>query len=385
MTTEAYLRAATRESKLWPPFLYAAVFTSNQTVERAIIFGLYSGGYQNQHAYLLDIEAIDLANLLADYNSKIAGLTNEETIVLNSIVAKRYVATVEQLIHDQEITTKTAKVDADSAELEAKIAALSADRAALLTLQTRLDTETTISHARVDELTAQLSLETLNLSLAEIENSKKEIELEEVKIRILNVANEVLRYQIGIVEAGLELVETDVKIARTNIEIENIKGDLDKTDILTAEKDSTQFHLDSTKTEAAILQIELDMVGNKQTLADNEETDLNLLETSETTHKSDSLDLLDAKYKSRYVAREITAGNREVEIIRRDVTRDWEIENIDNDVDIRDESKAGHIDTNNAQMYAASALKTAAITAATTLAKANITSVLTHSIAKAPG
>jgi len=41
------------------------------------------------HNYLTDIEATSLENLLDDYNSKLAELDTQGTLLLNSIAAKR--------------------------------------------------------------------------------------------------------------------------------------------------------------------------------------------------------------------------------------------------------------------------------------------------------
>jgi hypothetical protein len=414
MSVDVYLRAANRETKVWMPFLYAANFTSGQVTERAVIFGLYAGGYNNQHAYLLDIEATDLANLLADYNMKIAGLSNEEVIVLQSILAKRYVAEIEQQIHAEQLITKTDKVNADAEELEAKIAALSADQAALVTLATRLTTETAVSAAKLLEIESRKTLEDINLSLADIENAEKEIQLEKVKLQILDVANEVLKIQIQIVDAGIDLVNTDVKISETNSRTIGVRNDILKTDIFTADKDALSAHKTAVETESEIFAAEEDIVNNKQTLANSEETDLTLLLPLEIANATNEKAFLSAKYTGKLTEKEMSGVMKQVEELRRANSRTLELKNMRADIDTRDAQRIaqtggyptpsedeavsgitaripldhdGHAlgkGTDSSQVYASYTAKMAVLTAATLMAKANIVNTLTHSIAKAP-
>lgn len=111
MSTEAYGRNTAREVRIWTPFSYSWRFSDTEVIERITIFGLYSGSYLNGQAYLQNVESAELANLLADYNNKIAGLTNQETLVLADIASKRYLAGIDKLIHDQKMITEQQKID----------------------------------------------------------------------------------------------------------------------------------------------------------------------------------------------------------------------------------------------------------------------------------
>ena len=123
MSLDAYNRNTQRESLTWRPFAFSFPFNSNQTTDRIIIYGLYSNSYLNQQQYLVAVEAVELTNLLNDYNIKIAGLTTDQQVVVADIVSKRYLAGIDKLIHDQKMVTKQSEIDAENLIWDAKIAA----------------------------------------------------------------------------------------------------------------------------------------------------------------------------------------------------------------------------------------------------------------------
>lgn len=374
-------RAKARESKIWTPFIYSATFSAKQITERTTIFGLYSYSYNNRHIYLLDIETTDLANLLSDYNAKISGLTNEETITVNSIVAKRYLAGVEKAIHDQGLITKEQKVSADSAELEAKIAALSADRGELATLATRVATETTKAAARLVELEAQKGIEDVNLDLQEVENTEKEIQVEKVKLQVLDVANDVLKVQIAIVEAGVDLVETDVRISRIRIEISKLNEEIDKTDILELQHGITVRQKEIIVLERDILQNELDMLETRRAfISGTEAAYTNLWKGYETADLTKELSLVQLKYNSRKQSLGITIDKTNNDIARIKSTRGNELDGMASDNAVRSNAVTAQSTIFGAQQTAATLEAAASIDAATTLAKADIANTLTHVI-----
>ena len=159
MTIEARLRTTVRESKIWVPFLYSYPFDVSQGLERVTIYGLYAGSYLNLHDYLTEIETVELANMLTDYNEKIAELTTDEQILVATIVSKRYVAGIDKLIHDDKLVTKLADNTAKDAVWTAKIEALSVDRAVLDTLVEKVATETIKTAAKISELEAYIEIE----------------------------------------------------------------------------------------------------------------------------------------------------------------------------------------------------------------------------------
>jgi hypothetical protein len=208
-----------REFTLWDPFDYAFSFDTNQLGDRVIIYGLYSSAYVNGHEYLVEIEAVELSNLLNDYNTKIAELTTQEQVVLADIVSRRYLAGVEKVVHDQKLVVKRAGIDYESAMADARTAALATDQAALDTMNTKLATEITKTGAKVTELQAYLAIEGYNLSEIDIQIAEKELQSAEIDIKKLNTANEILKLQIDIVNVATQLVDVDVEIARTRVSI----------------------------------------------------------------------------------------------------------------------------------------------------------------------
>ena len=384
MSIEAYDRFTSRASKIWASFLYPLPFSSAQDAERLILFGFYANTYVNHKNYLYDIETDALANLLSDYNSKISGLTTEEVIVVNSVVAKKYIADIERQIHDQEILTKLAKKDAEATEIESKITALSADRLALTTLETKLNTEIAISEAKIEEITSKIALEVANLTLTEIEKSEKEIALEEEKLKILRVANDVAKIQLGIVEAGLELVDIDLKVSKATSDIEQVKADIAKTRIYQAELETAMARKDATEAEFAIYVSELASVTALNIELTAKETYLTGLTAAEESHTQDMLDLLNARYDNREAELDRQKAVNDINDDHKRDLLDLDVKGATNENSVRGFNVLAQQKVNDSQETAASRAKQAAVTAATTIASANIANTLVHTIAKAP-
>jgi chromosome segregation ATPase len=233
MSNEAFARSLAREGKAWTPFVHSFPFSANQTADRITIFGLYANSYLNSHAYLNEIEDEGLANLLADYNSKVAVLTAREQMVVSDIVSKRYLAGIDKLIHDQKLETKQLEIDQDEALWDAKIAALSSDTAALATMAARVSSETSKTEARIAELEAYISIEGMNLSQVDIDIAEKEIQSAKLDLEKLNIANEILRIQMQTVNAATELIDLDVQMARTKVNIAEVQRSIAKIGLLT--------------------------------------------------------------------------------------------------------------------------------------------------------
>ena len=267
MSIEAYGRAMVRELTLWDPFNYSFPFDVNQLSDRAIVYGLYADAYINGHEYLTEVEAVELANLLNDYNAKLAELTTQQQVVLKDIVSKRYLAGVDKVIHDQKMDVKKAGIDADSAMWDAKTAALATDQAVLATLDAKLATEIIKTGAKVTELQAYLGIESYNLSEVDVQIAEKEIQSAEVDIKKLNTANEILKIQIDIVNAAIQLTNVDVEIARTKASVAGINRDIAKIGLLDSD-------LLVAKAQTTIADSELSVAAERVVLANARSAEL---------------------------------------------------------------------------------------------------------------
>jgi hypothetical protein len=297
MSDEAYARSTTREAKIWNPFSYSFPFNADQTADRTIIFGLYANAYLNGHKYLNEIESEELANLLTDYNTKIAGLTAQETIVVADIVSKRYLANIDKLIHDQKMTTKQAEIDNEDDIMDARIAALEADREGLETMAVKVATETTKTQARITELETYIELEGINLSLAEVEVVEKEITSARLDNDKLNMANAILEIQIQTVETAQELVDIDVKIARTKLDIANTERDIAKIGLM---NDELAIEQAKTALEQAGIPISAARISLAQAKYDDAEAEkdyyTSTLPAQEAESLTNDLDLMSMEY-----------------------------------------------------------------------------------------
>ena len=301
MSNEAYSRAAAREAKLWKPFLYSFPFTAEQTAERVIIYGLYSTAYNNQHAYLVDIETSDLLNIVNGYNAKMSELTAQEQMVIADIVTKRYLAGIDKLIHDQKMVTLSNKIAAEDEEWTAKIAALDADRAQLETLAARVTSETAKTSARITELETQIEIEGINLSQAEIEILEKEIQSGKIDLAILDAANAVLKIQLDTVNTGLELVNLDLQKARTKIDIQNINRDIARTDILEGNLAVEQAQTAAEEAGLAVYETNAQIADKKLEMTENDVDLYESLVAHEANSRAARIALMTAE-KSRKLA-----------------------------------------------------------------------------------
>jgi hypothetical protein len=382
MSDEAFARAIARESKIWGPFNYSFPFDSNQTADRITIFGLYANAYLNGHKYLNEIEDEELANLLTDYNSKIAELTTQQQIVVADIVSKRYLAGVDKLIHDQKMITKQAEIDNEDALMDAKIAALSADRAALATMAKKVETETTKTAARITELEAYIEQEGINLSLADIEIVEKEIASAKLDIEKLNMENDILRIQIETVETAQELLEIDLKIAKTLVDIAQTDRDIAKIGLLDNELTIEQA---KTALEEAGIPVSAARIALAQAKLDDANAELayiNSLIGIEDQLKTKKMELMDSKQTVRMNEIDLRSALREMENDKQSDLSDAEITEATLDQASQVVIDGAHIEAIEAGGSAAWDITYAKIQAAIKKAAAAITTQLTHTIKK---
>ena len=383
MGTDAYQRAAAREAKFWGPFTYSLAFTASQTTDRVVIFGLYANAYNNQHGYLVEVEAAELLNLLNEYNVKMSNLTAQEQIATTEIVAKRYLAAIDRNIHDEKMITKTQEVLAENAEWDAKIDALEADRAAIETLATKVTAETDKTAARIAELQAYIETESYSLDAVDIESTEKEIQSARVDVQILDAANAVLKIQMDIVNAGLELIDTDLKIARTKVDLEGVKRDIARTSIVEKELDvaiantaAAEAGKDVYASRVAIAEKHLEAAGK----------DVDLYE-SLVSHEEEigpkRVGELEAEQARRITGISDHENNAVfTQTVKKDAA-DFDLQTAENKGEAQETVDANKVSVMANQVVDNQTRNMAATTAAYTLSQADIATTLSHYIKKA--
>lgn len=382
--SEAFGRSTAREATIWKPFIYSFPFDDKQTENRNIIYGLYANAYLNQNKYLTEVESADLANLLADYNAKIADLTNQEQIVVAEIVSRRYLANIEDLIFRKKMATKQAGIEADDDIWDSKMEALVSDSAALDTMSERVASETEKTAARITEIQSYIEIEGINLSQADIEIAEKAIQSSKVDIQKLDAANDILKIQINTVETAHKLIDVDREIARTKIQISETDRSINKIDLLDSE-------LVIEKGKTSVAEAETSVAEKRATLAEAKTDEVQ----SEVEHYRDTLtgqaqdahdskiDLMDTRNKGLENNLAIRKNERDLNIENR-----LAVSALENTFANDDKTLQSTIDTANVSVMTSKAsnvwLKAqAAIKAAETAAAANISTVLTHTVKKA--
>ena len=385
MSDEARARHTAREARIWRPFTYSFPFTSTETEERVVIFGLYANAYLNGQSYLKQIEDAELENLLTDYNTRIAGLTVQGQIVVADIVSKRYLAGIDKLIHDQKMETGREKIATDSAIADAKYAALESDRAALETMAAKVAAEIQKNNARITELEAQISIEGINYTLVEQDIAEKELQSLRIDNRKLDVANEIIRIQIQTVRTATELLDIDVQKARTAINIADTERAIAKIGLLADD-------LIIEKAQTAIIESEIPVSKARVTLAqakyDDADAELTYIQTTlmenEDTIRRNKEDLLTLRANTKEYALDRSKSEK---LLINENRRD--LSDLEKDLATDDKINQADIDTNiTIPKIAAGAVNdwsraNAAIEVAEKVAKAEIATKLTHVIQKA--
>jgi hypothetical protein len=382
MSTEAYSRSTARESKVWTPFVYSFPFDTTQTADRTTIFGLYSSAYLNRNKYLLEIETEDLANMLADYNLKMADLTNQETIIVNDIVSRRYLAGIDKLIHDKKMETKEARIEADEALWDEKIAALATDEAALETMAVKITSETEKTAARITEIQSYIEMESIHLDMADIEIAEKEIQSAKVDIQKLDAANAALKIQIDTVRTAQELIDIDAKIARVKVEIAETDRAMKKIDLLENELTIEQARTAVAEAELPAAAARVTLAQAKKTEAQDEIDYIATLGTQAATNHQNKIDLMNTKQTGRVSAITINRQEKDLQYAHKIDLADLELTFMQADAALQPQLDASKVSilTYKAANEWSKAL--AAVQARQTLAAANIASTLTHVIQK---
>jgi hypothetical protein len=382
MSTEAYLRADTRNNSIWGRFLYQSPVNESQDSERTIIYGLYSHSQSNQNKYLKEIEDAELLNLLSNYNSKISELTTNEQILVQEIVSKRYLAGIDKLIHDQKMATQSAKITAEGEEWDAKIAALATDSAALDTMMAKVDSETEKKNARIAELEAYIETEGYHLTAVDVEIAEKTIQSSKVDIEVLNAANAILRIQADTVAKASELVEIELRIAKIKIDSANTDRDIAKIDLLANDLTIEQAKTEIEEDEIPLAAAKVTLAGLKVDELDAEIAYVATQNAQEATSFNNKINLMNTKQTGKYNA--LVMNNLERDLVRDQKLNlsELEMDFIEADATIQALLDAAKINVMNNKVSNFWLKCQAAINVASKMAAANIASTLTHTVRK---
>jgi hypothetical protein len=382
MSTEAYLRADTRNNSIWGRFLYQSPVNESQDSERTIIYGLYSHSQSNQNKYLKEIEDAELLNLLSNYNSKISELTTNEQILVQEIVSKRYLAGIDKLIHDQKMATQSAKITAEGEEWDAKIAALATDSAALDTMMAKVDSETEKKNARIAELEAYIETEGYHLTAVDVEIAEKTIQSSKVDIEVLNAANAILRIQADTVAKASELVEIELRIAKIKIDSANTDRDIAKIDLLANDLTIEQAKTEIEEDEIPLAAAKVTLAGLKVDELDAEIAYVATQNAQEATSFNNKINLMNTKQTGKYNA--LVMNNLERDLVRDQKLNlsELEMDFIEADATLQALLDTAKINVMNNKVSNFWLKCQAAINVASEMAAANIASTLTHTVRK---
>ena len=252
MTDIIYQRGAVREVTIWAPFQYNGPFNAVQTVERAIVFGLYANTYLYGHNYLIEIETEDLARIVDTYTIAIAQITNDQAKLALEVAAKWYIDRIDQQIHDQKMITGQKKIDALDDEYDARTAALDADYEAITTKQAEVQLAWDKAAQRVKELEMQVQLETVAQELVDVDILEQQLRAARADLQIIEAGLQGLDIQLAITQTGIDITNTDLQITEAGNEVSEIGIRVTETEVQESELDLDIVNAGIAKTRAEV-------------------------------------------------------------------------------------------------------------------------------------
>ena len=383
MSIIAYERAMSRENKLWSPFMYSYPFDATQTTDRGMVYGLYADSYLNGHAYLTEIEETELGNLVSDYNVRIAELTTQEQIIIAGIVSSRYLVGIDKLIHDRKMIVKKTEISADDALWDAKMAALSSDNAALGTMIEKVASERKKTEARILELEAYIETEGINLSQVDIEIAEKETRVLRVDLQKLDTANQILKIQIDTVEKATQLIDIDLQMARIKVDSAHIDGNVAKIDLLVNDLVISQAQTTIASKELSVAPATVKLAQAKSAEMNKESVYHSILTSQESMDFNNKIALMALKQTIRLG--ELSQHKKEKVLGMENRIEESQLSTVFATEDSGEQRMIDEdrVSTMRIKVVNAIRKKNAIIAVAEKMAKANITSFLTHTIGKA--
>jgi len=282
------LRGVDREATLWNPI--ADTFISMLDIEqRTILFGLYSNGFQNGFIYLQEISSEKLLQIIAQYDSNMSQLDSDQQKTVLEVASKRYLDSLDQMIHEQKMEELSSKIDATDKEFDAKFEALEADRQAIETLQVK-------ALKAIEETTAKIAI--LESRIAE-----EAVNRSEVEISVLEKALSVKKVSLQIIEAGVKGLNIQLEIQ--NAAVQNLDLAVEKHNYQ-QQADQVPANLKDMEAEGINIDAEVYKSGTTRSLLDADVAELGIrtvkteidIESKEIDTKLLEVDIAKALYKT---------------------------------------------------------------------------------------
>lgn len=373
-------RAMVREKTIWNPFS-SPLFNADDETVRAVVFGLYSGVYIHGHDYLEDLQSEELAQIVDIYDQNIAQLTNDEAKLVIDHAAKRYLDSVDQLIHEYRVKTKQDEIAAEHDKWDARTAALEADEEALETLAIKAEKAVEDAETRIQELEAAITVESANYSMEYVNILEAQLRASRGELREAQAVNRGLEIQMLINRAANELSKIDVEIADTKVKTALVEND-------TAQITNKEIEIDILEQE--VMNIQHELTAKQDVLIDEIEADGEIIQ-----NQIDSFADLTNAENAELAARksDMTADHTE-RLSRIGLYEDVGVQNAEERKRARSNDKtlatnrqtaqesidASKMTINDAYIAASEKIKDAAIDAAEAIAQANMETELRHII-----
>lgn len=386
MGTSIYNRAMVRENTIWPSFLYGLPNTDIEAT-KTIIFGLYANTYKHGHNYLEDIEDEELQRLVDIYNASMSELDMEEQSLVLELAAKKYMKAIEIQIKDEALETKEQQLEMEEDEYDAKIAAFTVDQEAITTKQAQFQLLIDKAVIRNQELEAKITAEQAEQDYVDIEISEKILEDSRQELNILLAGLRGLEIQYDITNTSLQITEAEASKSE-------IEADIAMIEARTAEKELTDKRLEVDEAEYDAYEYEIDSVAAERIELIGERGDnINIEKVHQAALELKAMELELSQIAEQEARKDsITASFDERESMAK-VDKDqseYDDDQIEGTGGIATKQRLSQeaIATERtrlqaARYLAARDLRDAAVTAAETLAAADITTTVEHTIGAA--
>lgn len=400
-----FARGANRGSMIWPMFRYQIPdIPATMEETRGIIFGLYSGAYVHGIKYLTDVTAETLAQIVNNYDQAMAELSADEQNAIKDIMARRYLEELSLAAKDVELLNKGRKLTVAVSEMDARIAALEADRKALETKKLQLMFAKEKMAIAIDELETQIrgryyidTQEEYDLIKTELERDKAIHQTLLMSLRVMDAQKEALESAYRLATAPIELQELNTAIKRLELDIQDVDLRVSQTEADTAhmtvqiDKETRVIQeLEIAKAETETYIAETELVKAKGPLIDAriaaaDDQLMNIIPTMEQVIDQDkAADLAVQEADSDHKIRnfETRAANYKQKADISDSISNMEINNYKEEGAMIRSNADSRKAYDRARVSANYKKNDAAEQAAEIMRKAEITSILTHSIGR---
>lgn len=195
--------------------------------------------------YMKEISVEELFVVVSNFEINMAGISNQQKVLLLDIASKEYVNTIDRSIRSSHRDAKWASARSQFSIMEAKILAMESDKEQLNTLQKEITLAIDRQNLIIKENEAKIDIEIVNAAFVEAEIIQKQVEVARAELDELRAYQKVVDYQIQVVETGIESARVPAEIAQLKADRADLVVRLSRIEAEAIELDAQRITLQS--------------------------------------------------------------------------------------------------------------------------------------------